>query len=142
MGSFAKSLNQHEILALRSSRYCRRLVLRTLRSPRILWWIRIRLWIRIQRILWWILRIPPCLRIWFVQPWILWWILRIPLQLRIRIPSLWQEVSDAEPEADADAAVYYGGYYGHPYRYGGYYGGYPYRYGGYYGYGAYGRYFG
>merc|ERR1711884_668658 len=30
----------------------------------------------------------------------------------------------AEPEADADAAVYYGGYYGHPgyYGYGNYYG--------------------
>merc|ERR1739838_877949 len=45
----------------------------------------------------------------------------------------------AEPEADADAAVYYSGYYGHPgyygYGLGGYYGGYPYRYGygGYYG---------
>merc|ERR1712079_592784 len=50
--------------------------------------------------------------------------------------------ADAEPKADADAAVYYGGYYGHPRAYGGYYGGYPYRYGGYYGYGAYGRYFG
>jgi len=49
--------------------------------------------------------------------------------------------ADAEPEADADAAYYYGGYYGHPgygyasryYGYGGYYGagyGYPYaRYG-------------
>merc|ERR1712083_788688 len=41
--------------------------------------------------------------------------------------------ADAEPEADADAAVYYGGYYGHPraYGYGLYNRGY---YGGYYGY--------
>merc|ERR1712043_50414 len=38
---------------------------------------------------------------------------------------------EAAPAADADAeaAPYYYGYYGHPYRYGGYYGG----YGGYYG---------
>merc|ERR1712079_347340 len=40
----------------------------------------------------------------------------------------------AEPEADADAAVYYGGYYGHPGYYG--YGGYR---SGYYGYGLYNR---
>merc|ERR1712079_703877 len=54
----------------------------------------------------------------------------------------------AEPEADADAAVYYGGYYGHPgyYGYGGYrsgYYGYPRAYGyGLYNRGYYGGYYG
>merc|ERR1712241_59035 len=44
--------------------------------------------------------------------------------------------ADAEPEADADAAVYNGGYYGHPgyYGYGSRYYGYGSRY---YGYGGY-----
>merc|ERR1711936_1090085 len=41
----------------------------------------------------------------------------------------------AEPEADADAAVYYGGYYGHPGYYG--YGGYRHGYYNRYGYGNY-----
>merc|ERR1712156_1302868 len=45
------------------------------------------------------------------------------------ISQLHKRSADAEPEADADAAYYYGGYYGHP----GYFG-----YGcGYYGYGGY-----
>merc|ERR1712217_269843 len=51
------------------------------------------------------------------------------------ISQLHKRSADAEPEADADAAYYYGGYYGHP----GYYGyGYGLGYGrGYYGYGGY-----
>merc|ERR1711973_906665 len=54
------------------------------------------------------------------------------------ISQLHKRSADAEPEADADAAVYYGGYYGYPgYRYGlgygRYYGGYGYGRFGYYG---------
>merc|ERR1712083_803885 len=48
---------------------------------------------------------------------------------------------EADPEAEADPAVLYSGYYGHPYAYGyglgGYYGGYR----GYYGYGGLGYYY-
>ena len=52
---------------------------------------------------------------------------------------------EADPEAEADPAVLYSGYYGHPYAYGyglgGYYGGYGgYAGRGYYGYGGYGGY--
>merc|ERR1711974_526657 len=54
------------------------------------------------------------------------------------ISQLHKRSADAEPEADADAAVYYGGYYGHPgYGYGHRYG-YGLGYGRYYGYGGYG----
>merc|ERR1712224_842660 len=50
------------------------------------------------------------------------------------ISQLHKRSADAEPEADADAAYYYGGYYGHPGYYGHGYG---------YGYGlGYGRYYG
>jgi len=53
------------------------------------------------------------------------------------ISQVHKRSADAEPEADADAAYYYGGYYGHPGYYG--YASRYYGYGGYYGY-PYGRY--
>jgi len=56
------------------------------------------------------------------------------------ISQLHKRSADAEPEADADAAYYYGGYYGHPGYYGHGYGyGYGLGYGRYYGGYGYGR---